>query len=143
MERCTGTNCSFLYVYRVCPYDSSQVKYRRGGILHCSTNNSVDSYDVRIISNYFILLLDGSKAVACLVLSLGIIEDISVLNWIAVGDYFARAIFGAISGIKTILYSNTTIFSIKSCTTRYSTNSCCNISIFCCYTFSSKNCTTC
>ena len=106
MERCTGTNCSFLYVYRVCPYDSSQVKYRRGGILHCSTNNSVDSYDVRIISNYFILLLDGSKAVACLVLSLGIIEDISVLNWIAVGDYFARAIFGAISGIKTILYSN-------------------------------------
>ena len=44
------------------------------------------------------LLLDGSKAVACLVLSLGIIEGISVLNWIAVGDYFARADLGRFLG---------------------------------------------
>ena len=106
MERCTGTNRGFLYVYRVCPYDSSQVKYRRGGILHCSTNNSVGRYGVRSLVTILFLLLDGSKAVACLVLSLGIIEGISVLNWIAVGDYFARARFGTISGITTILYGN-------------------------------------
>ena len=51
------------------------------------------------------LLLDGSKAIACLVLSLGIIEGISVLNWIAIGDYFGRSKFGSISGIMTIFYS--------------------------------------
>ena len=51
------------------------------------------------------LLLDGSKAIACLVLSLGIIEGISVLNWIAIGDYFGRSRFGSISGIMTIFYS--------------------------------------
>jgi len=44
--------------------------------------------------------------VAWLVLSLGIIEGISVLNWIAFGDYFARARFGRISGIMTIFYGN-------------------------------------
>ena len=49
--------------------------------------------------------LDGSKAVSCLVLSLAIIEGISVLNWIAIGDYFGRARFGTISGIMTIFYS--------------------------------------
>jgi len=40
-----------------------------------------------------------------LVLSLAVIEGISVLNWIAVGDYFGRARFGTISGIMTIFYS--------------------------------------
>ena len=51
------------------------------------------------------LLLDGTKAIACLVLSLGIIEGISVLNWIAIGDYFGRSKFGTISGIMTVFYS--------------------------------------
>ena len=51
------------------------------------------------------LLLDGSKAIAFLVLSLGVIEGISVLNWIAIGDYFGRSKFGSISGIMTIFYS--------------------------------------
>ena len=51
------------------------------------------------------LLLEGVKAIACLVLSLGIIEGISVLNWIVIGDYFGRSRFGSISGIMTIFYS--------------------------------------
>ena len=51
------------------------------------------------------LLLDGVKAIACLVLCLGIIEGVSVLNWIAIGDYFGRFRYGSISGIMTVFYS--------------------------------------
>ena len=47
----------------------------------------------------------GWAAIIPLVVGLAMIEGVSALNWIAVGDYFGRRSFASLVGIMTVFHS--------------------------------------
>ena len=51
------------------------------------------------------LLFETSSAIYSFIIGLAMVEGISVLNWIAVAEYFGRRSFASLVGIMTVFYS--------------------------------------
>ena len=52
-----------------------------------------------------LLILDGTLAVVLFVLALAVVEGVSSVNWIMLGDYFGRSRFASLMGVMSMFHN--------------------------------------